>query len=151
MIPPPPITTRTVTLFPYTTLFRSPFMEQQAGLSSQRNHVSKSVNRVSTCITVSVAHWFNSKYIINQYVKEVRGLALCIPKVGPHEPVHRLLLTRAEPRKDDLLPPLPPGQRSNCRLRREDRADTLHPQHGSGDDHTQPSTPQATTERQTAT
>src|SRR3546814_3347417 len=69
-------------------------MEQQAGLSSQRNHVSKPVNRVSTCITVSVAHWFNSKYIINQYVKEVRGRALRIPKVGPHEPVHRLLLTR---------------------------------------------------------
>src|SRR3546814_12247475 len=68
-----------------------------------------------------------------------------MPNVGPHEPVHRLLLTRAEPGKDDLLPPLPPGQRSNCRLRREDRAEPLHHQQGSGDEHQIAATPPDTT------
>src|SRR3546814_19889744 len=68
-----------------------------------------------------------------------------MPNVGPHEPVHRRLLTRAETGKDDLLPPLPPGQRLNCRLRREDRAEPLHPQQGSGDEHPIAATPTATT------
>src|SRR3546814_11485916 len=68
-----------------------------------------------------------------------------MPNVGPHEPVHRRLLTRAETGKDDLLPPLPPGQRSNCRLRREDRAEPLHPQQGSGDEHQIAATPTDTT------